>query len=95
MAEDVKKKLKRFGLSGLNKPKRSPSGKKSHIVAERDGGKVRIIRFGERGARTAGKPKAGESARMKAKRKSCKARPRKNIATGQTSTAYWATKVQW
>jgi hypothetical protein len=34
---DVKKKLKRFGLSGLNKPKRSPKGKKSHIVAVRDG----------------------------------------------------------
>ena len=49
MAEDVKKKLKRFGLSGLNKPKRSPSGKKSHIVAVRCDGKVRIIRFGERG----------------------------------------------
>jgi len=91
MAEDVKKKLKRFGLSGLNKPKRSASGKKSHIVAVRDGGKVKIIRFGERGASTAGKPKAGESARMKAKRKSFKARHRKNIAKGKTSAAYWAT----
>jgi hypothetical protein len=95
MAEDVKKKLKRFGLSGLNKPKRSPSGKKSHIVAVRDGGKVKIIRFGERGASTAGKPKAGESARMKAKRKSFKARHRKNIAKGKTSAAWWSNKIKW
>ena len=93
---DVKKKLKRFGLAGLNKPKRTPNHpKKSHIVAVRDGGKVKIIRFGERGASTAGKPKAGESARMKAKRKSFKARHRKNIAKGPTSAAYWANKIKW
>ena len=93
---DVKKKLKRFGLAGLNKPKRTPSHpKKSHVVAVRDGSKIKIIRFGEKGASTAGKPKAGESARMKAKRKSFKARHRKNIAKGPTSAAYWANKVKW
>ena len=92
---DVKKKLKRFGLKGLNKPKRTPGAKKSHIVAVRDGSKIKIIRFGEQGAKTAGKPKAGESAKMKAKRKSFKARHRKNIAKGKTSAAYWANKVKW
>lgn len=92
---DVKKKLKRFGLKGLNKPKRTPNAKKSHIVAVRDGGKIKIIRFGEQGAETAGKPKAGESERMKAKRKSFKARHRKNIAKGKTSAAYWANKIKW
>lgn len=92
---DVKKKLKRFGLKGLNKPKRTPGANKSHIVAVRDGGKIKIIRFGEQGAETAGKPKAGESERMKAKRKSFKARHRKNIAKGPTSAAYWANKVKW
>ena len=95
LSEGDKKKLKRFGLKGLNKPKRSSIGKKSHVVAVRDGGKVKIIRFGQRGASTAGKPKAGESARMKAKRKSFKARHRKNIAKGKTSAAYWANKVKW
>ena len=54
-----------------------------------------MIRFGEKGASTAGKPKAGESARMKAKRKSFKARHGKNIAKGKTSAAYWANKVKW
>jgi hypothetical protein len=90
-----KKKLKRYGLSRLNSPKRSASGKKSHVVAVRVGGKIKIIRFGERGASTAGKPKAGESAKMKAKRKSFKARHRKNIAKGPSSAAYWANKVKW
>ena len=55
----------------------------------------KIIRFGEQGASTAGKPKAGESARMKAKRKSFKARHGKNIAKGKMSAAYWADKVKW
>ena len=65
------------------------------MVAVRDGGKIKIIRFGEKGAKTAGKPKAGESDKMKAKRKSFKARHRKNIAKGKTSAAYWANKVKW
>jgi len=90
-----KKKLKRYGLSGLSKPKRSSSGKKSHVVAVRVGGRIKIIRFGEKGASTAGKPKAGESAKMKAKRKSFKSRHRKNIAKGPSSAAYWANKVKW
>ncbi len=95
LTKSEKAKLKRYGLSGLNKPKRTSSGKKSHIVAVRVGGKIKIIRFGQRGAKTAGKPKPGESARMKAKRKSFKARHRKNIAKGPSSAAYWANKVKW
>jgi len=54
-----------------------------------------MIRFGEQGAKTAGKPKAGESDKMKKKRASFKARHRKNIARGKTSAAYWADKVKW
>jgi len=79
-----------------NKPRRTPSHpKKSHVVKACEGGKEKIIRFGEQGAKTAGKPKAGESARMKAKRKSFKARHRKNIKRGKMSAAYWADKVKW
>jgi len=54
-----------------------------------------LIRFGEQGAKTAGKPKKGESQAMKQKRKSFKDRHAKNIARGKTSTAYWADKVKW
>lgn len=79
-----------------NKPKRTPQHpKKSHVVKACEGGKEKVIRFGEQGAETAGKPKAGESARMKKKRKSFKARHAKNIKKGKMSAAYWADKVKW
>ena len=88
--------LKKHGLSGVNKPKRTPNHpKKSHIVLAKQGDKVKLIRYGQQGAKTAGKPKAGESDRMKKKRASFKARHRKNIAKGKMSAAYWADKVKW
>ncbi len=80
----------------LNKPQRTPNHPtKSHIVKTMVDGKEKIIRFGEQGAETAGKPKEGESDRMKAKRDSFKARHAKNIAKGPSSAAYWANKVKW
>ena len=89
-------RLKRAGVSGFNKPKRTPNHpKKSHIVVAKVGDKIKTIRFGEQGASTAGKPKSGESDRMKKKRASFKARHRKNIAKGKMSAAYWANKVKW
>ncbi len=79
-----------------NKPRKTPTHRtKSHVVKACLNGKEKIIRFGEQGASTAGKPKQGESAKMKAKRKSFKARHRKNIAKGKMSAAYWADKVKW
>jgi hypothetical protein len=89
-------RLKRAGVSGFNKPKRTPNHpKKSHVVVAKVGEKVKTIRFGEQGASTAGKPKAGESERMKNKRASFKARHGRNIAKGKMSAAYWADKVKW
>ena len=79
-----------------NSPKRTPDHpKKSHIVKACFDGKEKIIRFGEQGAKTAGKPKADESQAMKDKRDSFKARHAKNIAKGKESAAYWADKVKW
>tara|TARA_B110000858_G_scaffold193181_2_gene245215 strand:+ start:4892 stop:5179 length:288 start_codon:yes stop_codon:yes gene_type:complete len=89
-------RLARAGVSGFNKPKRTPSHpKKSHIVVAKEGEKIKTIRFGEQGASTAGKPKAGESDKMKAKRKSFKSRHGKNIAKGKMSAAYWANREKW
>jgi|TARA_S200002703_G_scaffold18433_1_gene15041 hypothetical protein len=89
-------RLERAGVSGFNKPKRTPKHpKKSHVVVAKEGDKIKTIRFGEQGASTAGKPKAGESDRMKKKRASFKARHRKNIAKGKMSAAYWANRVKW
>ena len=95
-------RLARAGVSGYNKPKRTPNHKtKSHIVVAKEGDKIKTIRFGQQGKKvgtlsgTAGAPKKGESERMKAKRRSFKARHAKNIKKGKMSAAYWADKVKW
>ena len=96
MARKKDSRLTRAGVSGYNKPKRTPGHPtKSHIVVAKEGSKIKTIRFGQQGAKTAGKPKAGESRRMRMKRKSFKARHAKNIAKGKMSAAYWANKVKW
>jgi len=80
-------------FSGYNKPKRTPKHPtKSHVVLAKEGSKIKMIRFGEQGAKTAGKK---QDARSKAKRKSFKARHAKNIKKGKMSAAYWANKVKW
>lgn len=94
--EEKDSRLAAAGVEGYNKAKRTPSHPtKSHIVVAKDGDKIKTIRFGEQGASTAGEPKAGESDKMKAKRKSFKARHGKNIAKGKMSAAYWADKEKW
>ena len=96
MESRIKNLIKKHGLKGTNKPKATPSHpKKSHIVLAKEGNKTKLIRFGEQGAETAGKPKEGESDRMKQKRASFKARHSKNIAKGKMSAAYWANKTKW
>ena len=89
-------RLDRAGVTGFNKPKRTPShAKKSHIVVAKEGDQIKTIRFGQQGVTTAGKPKAGESAKQKARRKSFKARHGENIKKGKMSAAYWANKEKW
>ena len=87
-------RLTRAGVSGYNKPKRTPSHPtKSHVVVAKEGDKVKTIRFGQQGVSGAGKdPK---TAKEKARRKSFKARHSQNIAKGKMSAAYWANKVKW
>jgi len=79
---------------GYNKPKRTPKHpKKSHAVLAKSGSKIRLIRFGQQGVSGAGKnPK---SKAQKARRRSFKARHRKNIARGKMSAAYWSNRVKW
>ena len=87
-------KLSRAGVSGYNKPKRTPNHpKKSHVVVAKEGDTVKTIRFGQQGVSGAGKsPKTSSE---KARKKSFKARHAKNIAKGKCSAAYWADKVKW
>jgi hypothetical protein len=81
-------RLKRAGVSGYNKPKRTPNHPtKSHVVVAKDGGQIKTIRFGQQGV-TGDK---GNTARAK----SFKARHGKNIKKGKMSAAYWANKEKW
>ena len=90
----IRNTVKRLGLSGVNKAKRTPDHpKKSHVVLAKQGDKVKLIRFGEQGADTVTE-KNPTGARAK-KQASFKARHAKNIAKGKMSAAYWADKVKW
>ena len=96
MSHEARRKalLKKHGLSGVNKPKRTPKHKtKSHVVLAQDGHTMKLIRYGQQGVSGAGS--SPKSAKEKARRKSFKARHAKNIAKGKTSAAYWADKVKW
>ena len=94
MAAKKDPRLARAGVSGYNKPKRTPNHPtKSHVVVAKSGDQIKTIRFGQQGVSGAGKnPK---SSKEKARRKSFKARHAKNIKKGKMSAAYWADKVKW
>ena len=95
MAEKKKDaRLSRVGVSGYNKPKRTPKHPtKSHVVVAKEGDKVKTIRFGQQGVSGAGKNPSSD--KDKARRKSFKARHAKNIAKGKMSAAYWANRTKW
>jgi len=94
-AEKARAAVKRAGVSGVNKPKRTPNHPtKSHVVVAKEGDKVKTIRFGQQGVKGSPK-KSGESESYRNRRKSFKARHAKNIAKGKMSAAYWADKVKW
>ena len=94
MENRLKNLLKKHGLSGVNKPKGTPSHpKKSHIVLAKVGDKTKLIRFGEQGADKV--TESNPSGARAQKRASFKARHAKNIAKGKMSAAYWADKVKW
>ena len=87
-------RLKRVGVSGYNKPKRTPNHRtKSHVVVAKVGKKVKTIRFGQQGVSGAGK--SPKTMAQRKRRASFKARHAKNIARGKMSAAYWANKVKW
>ena len=88
-------RLTRAGVSGYNKPKRTPDHPtKSHVVVAKSGEQVKTIRFGQQGV--SGSPKKeGESEAYRKRRESFKARHAGNIAKGKMSAAYWADKVKW
>ena len=94
MATKKDSRLERAGVSGYNKPKKTPSHPtKSHVVVAKEGDKIKTIRFGQQGVSGAGK--SPKTASEKARKKSFKARHASNISKGKMSAAYWADKVKW
>jgi len=92
MAADPR--IKRAGVSGFNKPKKTPShATKSHVVVAKEGNTIKTIRYGQQGVKGAGKNPT--SSKEKARKKSFKARHAKNISKGKMSAAYWADKSKW
>lgn len=87
--------LDRIGVSGYNKPKRTPKHPtKSHVVVAKEGNKVKTIRYGQQGV--SGSPaREGESESAKRRRASFKARHARNIRKGKMSAAYWANRTKW
>lgn len=86
--DKVKSQLKRLGLKGVNKPKRTPSHPtKSHVVLAKVGDKTKTIRFGQQGVK--GSPDGSK------RNKAFKARHASNIAKGKMSAAWWSAKVKW
>jgi hypothetical protein len=81
-------RLTRAGVSGYNKPKKTPSHPtKSHVVVAKEGDQVKTIRFGQQGV--SGSPDGTK------RNAAFKARHAQNIAKGKMSAAYWANKVKW
>ena len=88
MAKEKDPRLARAGVSGFNKPKRTPGhATKSHVVVAKEGDKVKLIRFGQQG-------KTGDK-KNTARSRSFKARHAKNISKGRMSAAFWSNKVKW
>ena len=87
--------LLRAGVSGYNKPKKTPSHPtKSHVVVAKSGDKIKTIRFGQQGV--SGSPKkSNESEAYRKRRESFKARHADNIAKGKMSAAFWSNVVKW
>jgi len=94
MSNKKDSRLSKAGVSGYNKPKRTPSHPtKSHVVVAKSGDQVKTIRFGQQGVSGAGK--SPKTASEKARKKSFKARHAANISKGKMSAAYWSDKIKW
>ena len=85
MAKKKDPKLTRAGVSGYNKPKRTPNHpKKSHVVVARNkAGTTKLIRFGQQGVKGAGKNP------YYARHNAQDSKP------DILSARYWSHKVKW
>jgi predicted Zn-dependent protease len=75
--------VKRAGVSGVNKPKRTPNHPtKSHVVVAKEGDTVKTVRFGQQGVK---KKQSGKVESFRARHK-CDSKPSK------LSARYWSCR---
>ena len=88
-------KLKRAGVSGYNKPKKTPNHPtKSHVVVAKKGDKTKTVRFGQQGVTGAGKNPT--TAKDKARKKSYYARHNAQDSSPDIFSArYWSHRTKW
>ena len=88
-------RISKLGVSGYNKPKRTPNHPtKSHVVLAKVGDEVKTVRFGQQGVTGAGKNPT--TAKDKARKKSYYARHNAQDANpSKLSARYWSHKVKW
>ena len=78
-------KLARAGVSGYNKPKRTPGASKKFVVVAKEGDKTKTIRFGD--------PKMSIKKDQPARRKSFRARHKCDTSPpSKLSARYWSCK---
>jgi hypothetical protein len=98
MGEEVEISEAKKSEMKCNKPKAEAHGSgetgKSHVVKACEGGKEKLIRFGQLGVKGSPKKK-GESEEYASRRHRFQTRHAKNIKKGKMSAAYWANKVKW
>ena len=93
--DKVQSLLKRVGVSGVNKPKKTPNHPtKSHVVVAKVGDVIKTIRFGQQGVSGAGKNP--QSQKDKDRKKSYYARHNaQDPNPSKLSARYWSHKVKW
>lgn len=91
----IKNKMSELGLSGVNKPKKTPGhATKSHVVMAKEGDQYKLVRFGQQGVEGAGKNPTTEA--DKARKKSYYARHNAQGApTTKLSAKWWSHKIKW
>lgn len=93
--ERVKTTIKKLGLEGVNKPKKTPNHPtKSHVVMAKEGDTYKLLRFGQQGVKGAGdNPKTEKD---KARKKSYYARHNaQDPNPSKMSPRFWSHKVKW
>jgi hypothetical protein len=84
-------RLERAGVSGYNKPKKTPDHPtKSHVVVAKEGDKVKLIRFGQQGVVGAGN--APKTEKDKARKRSYYARHNAQESLKEWTEQKWRTK---